>query len=85
MTGYQGYCWPSLGEPCGNCHRCGPQEPEPCEGCYYVYGDMRVCDGGCNGVNSQEDAERRAAMYADPEGLALVKAIHDRKANHDPR
>lgn len=21
------YCWPSLGEPCGNCHRCGPPKP----------------------------------------------------------
>lgn len=20
---HQGYCWPSLGEPCGSCHRCG--------------------------------------------------------------
>jgi len=19
----QGYCWPTLGEPCGHCHRCG--------------------------------------------------------------
>lgn len=26
---HQGYCWPSLGEPCGECHRCDhPAAPE---------------------------------------------------------
>ena len=30
----QGYCFPSMGEPCGDCHRCMPplcptREPEP--------------------------------------------------------
>ena len=96
MSGHQGYCWPSLGEPCGQCHRCrddyphqphgnlGPPEPEPCQGCYYVYGDMRECDGGCNGLQSQEDAEARAAMFADPEGQALVQAIHERKVQESP-
>lgn len=24
MSAGQGYCWPSLGEPCGECHRCRP-------------------------------------------------------------
>jgi hypothetical protein len=77
-----GYCWPSLGEPYGGCHRCGPPEPQPCEGCFYVYGDMRECDGGCNGLTSAEDAERRAAMFADPEGRTLVQRIIERK-NHE--
>jgi hypothetical protein len=21
-----GYCWPTLGEDCGNCHRCAPEQ-----------------------------------------------------------
>jgi len=26
---HQGYCWPTLGEACGNCHRCtDPVETE---------------------------------------------------------
>lgn len=28
---WQGYCWPALGEPCGQCHRCGSPKAIPAE------------------------------------------------------
>lgn len=73
--GCDGGCW----EPAP------PRQPEPqlCEWCSRWTGAMQECDGTCRTITEEQwHAAYAVDRYAaDPEGRALVQAIHDRKAD----
>lgn len=45
------------------------QQPEPCQGCHYITGLMIQCLGICAGMQSQDDADARAAVWASLPGV----------------
>lgn len=74
---HQGYCWPSLGEPCGECHRCAGEDlrPEQCDGTedcnapWHVHGclnDVGACTEPHEHVIAASDHYKRPTAESPP-------------------